>query len=129
MFKRLTQLYCLTVCLVATLTLMITLAVAFNTVTQITLTEYKFASALDKFSSNDKYIEYKTQYNSDKKTEWDSFNSEEIKVKRISEKEGYIESKKREAFSTIISCMTWLFVGVLFFIVHWRMHKKYSLSN
>ena len=129
MFKNLTQLYCLIVCLVATITLMITLGVAFNSVTEITLTEYKFASALDKFSSNDKYIESKTQYNSDKKTEWDSLNSEEIKVKRTSEKEGYIESRKREAFSTIISCMTWLFVAALFFIVHWRMHKKYSLSN
>ena len=129
MFKNLTQLYCLIVCLVATIILMITLAVAFNSVTEITLTEYKFASALDKFSSNDKYIESKTQYNSDKKTEWDSLNSEEITVKRTSEKEGYIESRKREAFSTIISCMTWLFVAALFFIVHWRMHKKCSLSN
>ena len=50
------------------------------------------------------------------------------RVKRL-EKEGYIESRKREVFSTIISCMTWLFVAALFFVVHWRLHKKYSLSS
>ena len=129
MLKNLTQIYCLIICLVASITLMITLGVAFNSVTEIALTEYKFASSLDKFSSNEKYIEYKTQYNSDKKNEWDSFSSEEIMEKRTSEKEGYIESRKREAFSTIISCMTWLFVAALFFVVHWRLHKKYSLSS
>ncbi|MEM6338561.1 MAG: hypothetical protein AAF673_01360 [Pseudomonadota bacterium] len=129
MLKNLTQIYCLIICLVATITLMITLGVAFNSVTEIALTEYKFASSLDKFSSNEKYIEYKTQYNSDKKNEWDSVSSEEIKEKRKSEKESYIESRKKEAFSTIISCTTWLFVAALFFIVHWRLHKKYSLSS
>lgn len=129
MLKNLTQIYCLIICLVSAITLMITLGVAFNSVTEITLTEYKFASTLDKFSSNDKYIEYKTQYNSDNKKKWNSLNDEEIKAKRTIEKADYIESRKREAFSTIISCMTWLFVATLFFIVHWRLHKKYSLSS
>jgi hypothetical protein len=125
MLKNLTQIYCLVICPLAT----ITIGVAFNRVTEIALTGYKFASLLDKFSSNENYIEYETQHNSDKKNEWDSFSSKEIKEKRTLGKEGYIESLKREAFSAIINCMTRLFVAALFFIVHWRLRKKYLLSS
>lgn len=128
MLKILTQIYCLIICLISATTLMITLGVAFNSVTEMALTKYKFASTLNKFSSNDKYIEYK-RYNSDNKEKWNALSDEEIQTKRAIEKEDYIESRKREALSTIISCMTWFFVATLFFIVHWRLQKKYSLSS
>ena len=129
MFKSLIQLYCLIVCLISAITIMITLGVAFNSITEVTLTEYKFASSLSKFSSNDKYIEHKIQYSPDNKETWNTLSDEEIKAKRTIEKEDFLKEKKSEALSTIISCITWLFVAALFFIVHWRLQKKYSLQN
>ena len=132
MLKNLTQLYCLIVCLVSTIILMITLGLMFNYTTEIILTEYKNAKELNKFSSNDKYIEYRKHIKCRKHTKCREFDEEkidDIEVKRLLEKENFIENKKKEAISSIISCMAWLFVSILFFIVHWRMHKKYSLVN
>jgi len=129
MFKNLTQLYCLIVCLISAITIMITLGVTFNSVTEAALTEYKFASSLNKFSSNDKYIEHKIQYSPDNKEMWNTLSDEEITTKRTIEKEDFIKERKSEALSSIISCITWLFVAALFFIIHWRLQKKYSLSN
>ena len=90
MFKSLIQLYCLIVCLISAITIMITLGVAFNSITEVTLTEYKFASSLSKFSSNDKYIEHKIQYSPDNKETWNTLSDEEIKTKRTIEKEDFL---------------------------------------
>ncbi len=128
MLKNLTQIYSLVICLVSTIILMITLGVMFNSATDILLTEYKNVHAMDKFSSNDKYIEYKTSYNKDDKR-FELLGGEEIKIKRLQEKEDYINNRKKEAIGTLINCMTWLFISALFFIVHWRMHKKYAMVN
>lgn len=128
MLKNLTQIYSLIICLVSTIILMITLGVMFNSATDILLTEYKNVHTMDKFSSNDKYIEYKTSYNKDDKR-FELLGGEEIKIKRLQEKEDYINNRKKEAIGTLISCMTWLFISALFFIVHWRMHKKYAMVN
>lgn len=129
MLKNLTQIYCLLMCLVSAITLMITLGITLNSVVETTFTEYKFASELNKFSSNDKYIDDKTRYNQNNAEKWTSLSEEEVKTKRIIEREDYIERRKREAISTIISSITWFFVAGLFFIIHWRLQKKYSLSN
>lgn len=129
MFKNLIQLYCLIVCLISAITIMITLGITFNSITDVTLTEYKFVSSLNKFSSNDKYIEYKIQYSPDNKEMWNTLSTEEIETKRAVEKVDFFKEKKSEALSTIISCITWLFVATLFFIVHWRLQKKYSSPN
>lgn len=127
MLRSLTQLYCLIICLISAITIMITLGVAFSSITDIALTEYKFASSLNKFSSNEKYIEHKIQHSPDNKETWDTLSEEEIKIKRTLEKGDFLKGKKNEALSTIISCLTWLFVATLFFTVHWRLQKKYSL--
>ena len=129
MLRSLTQLYCLIVCLISAITIMITLGISFNSVTDIALTEYKFASSFNKFSSDDKYIEYKILHSPDTKEIWNTLNPEEIRIKRNIEKEDYLKEKKDEAFSTIISCLTWLFVAAIFFTTPWRLQKKYSLQN
>jgi hypothetical protein len=103
---------------------MITLGVMFNSGTDILLTEYKHAEYLNNFSSNNRYIEHKASYNEHSKKALDVMDSKGIKMKRIDERNNYIKNRKNESISTIISCLTWLFVGALFFAVHWRLHKK-----
>lgn len=129
MLRSLTQLYCLIICLISSITIMITLGIAFSNITDIALTEYKYASSFNKFSSNDKYIEHKIQHSPDNKEMWNTLSEEEIRTKRNIEKEDYLNKQKNEALSTLINCLTWLFVAGLFFTVHWRLQKKYSLQN
>lgn len=119
MSKSLIQLYYFIVCLISAITIMITLGVAFNSIT-----EYKFASSLNKFSSNNKYYKHKIQYSPNNKKTWNMLNDEEIKTKRTIEKEDFLKGKKSEAFSAIISYITWLFVATLFFIAHWGLQKN-----
>jgi hypothetical protein len=108
---------------------MVTLGMTFNSGTSILLLEYKYARQLNHFSSNDKYIDEKKTFDSYDEKKWESLTSEEIEAKRIREKYNYIDGKKSDSISDIISYITWLFVGMLFFVVHWCMHKKYKLKD
>ncbi len=133
MFKNLTQVYCLIVCLVASVVMMITTGVMLGSGTELVFTEYKYMSQLNKFSSDRKYIEYKMnqassnhydeKISSKDKEQWQTLKPELIKEKRIADREDYINEVKGNAISSIISCVTWLITGLFFFIIHWRMYR------
>jgi hypothetical protein len=103
---------------------MITLGVMLDRGTDILLTEYKYSEYLNNFSSNDRYIEHKISHTERDKKEWYSLSAEEIEQKRVREKNNYIDSRKSKSIGIVISCITWLLVGSLFFLVHWRLYKK-----
>ena len=64
MFKNLTQIYCLIVCLVASIVMMVTIGIMLNSGTDLVFTEYKYISELNKFSSDVKYIDHKKEVSS-----------------------------------------------------------------
>jgi len=128
MFKNLTQVYCLIVCLVASVVMMITIGILLNSGTDIAFTEYKYMSQLNKFSSDEKYIDYKKQVSSNDEEQQKALKPQLIKEKRASDREDYITEVKGNAISTIINCTTWLITGLFFFIIHWRMYRC-SASN
>jgi hypothetical protein len=126
MFRNLTQLYALTVCLFCTIALMVTSGIMFNSVIGLFLTESKYASRLDVFLSNDAYIEYKTEHSHDKQKIFSSLSEEEIELKRNEERARFICKMKSEDISSIMGCINWLLVAAFFFIIHWHLHEKYS---
>lgn len=119
MFK-LVQLYSLVMCLIASVIIMITVALMLGCITDITLVEYKEYNYLNNFKNNEKYIEYKIQSSVDIK----NLDSETITSNRLLEKNNYIEDKKGSAISSFIPLFTWFFTGFIFFIVHWRLYKR-----
>ncbi len=123
MFKNLTQVYCLIVCLVSSVVMMITIGVMLGSGTDFVFTEYKYISQLSKFSSDEKYVEYKKQASSNDKEQRQILKPELIKDKRIADREDYINEVKGNAISSMISCATWLITGLFFFIIHWRMYR------
>ena len=123
MLKNLTQIYCLIVCLVASVVMMITIGVMLSSGTDLIFTEYKYISQLSKFSSDEKYIEYKKQIHEEGKEQKQSFKTDLIKEKRIADREDYIGEVKGNAISSMINCATWLITGLFFFIIHWRMYR------
>lgn len=128
MFKNLTQVYCLIVCLVASIVMMVTIGIMLGSGTDIVLTEYKYISQLSKFSSDEKYLDYRRQLSSEEKERQQKVNPELIKGKRIAARADYINEVKGNAISSLISCLTWLVTALFFFVIHWRMYKC-SVSN
>ena len=116
MFKNLLQLYALVMCLISSIMIMITFGVMFNNVTELTLTEYKHQAHLNNFTTNEKYINYKTKLG--------PLDEKELQRKRLLEKDSYIENQKSNAISSLISGATWLFTGFIFFIIHWCLYRR-----
>lgn len=130
MFKNLMQVYSLIVCLAASAVMMIALGIMLGSGTDLVLTEYKNMRQLRNYDNDAKYIEYKKQeaYNDHDKQQWKVPNPDQIKEKRMDDREDYINGVKGNAISSIINCITWLLIGLLFFIIHWRMYR-HSRSN
>ena len=128
MFKNLVQLYSLFVCLIASIVMMIAIGIMLGNITDILLPEYKYINQLDKFTSNEKYIDYQKQSDSSNKERLQIIDSDSVAEKRLAEREDYINRIKGDAISTVINCITWFITGLFFFVIHWRM-KGYSASN
>lgn len=129
MIKNLVQLYSLVVCLIASVVIMITIGIMLGNTTDILLPEYKYMNQLDKFTSNEKYIDSQKQSDHSSKEKWQIIDPNLLAEKRLAERESYINRIKGDAISTVINCITWLITGLFFFITHWRMYKGYSASN
>lgn len=128
MFKNLVQLYSLVVCLIASIVMMITIGIMLGNATDILLPEYKYMNQLDKFTSNEKYIDSQKQSDHSSKEKWQIIDPNSLAEKRLAERESYINRIKGDAISTVINCITWFITGLFFFVIHWRM-KGYSASN
>ncbi len=129
MFKNLVQLYSLFVCLIASIVMMIAIGIMLGNITDILLPEYKYINQLDKFTSNEKYIDYQKQSDSSNKERLQIIDSDSVAEKRLAEREDYINRIKGDAISTLINCTTWLITGLFFFVIHWRIYKGSSASN
>ena len=129
MIKNLVQLYSLVVCLIASVVIMITIGIMLGNTTDILLPEYKYINQLDKFTSNEKYIDSQKQRDHSSKEKWQIIDPNLLAEKRLAERESYINRIKGDAISTVINCITWLITGLFFFVIHWRMYKGYSASN
>ena len=110
-FKNLLQLYALVMCLISSIVMMITLGIMFINVTELMITEYKHKAHLNNFTTNEKYLNYKTKL--------EPLDEKELQRKRLLEKDSYIENQRSNAISSLISGATWLFTGFLFCIIHW----------
>lgn len=129
MFKNLVQLYSLFVCLIASIVMMIAIGIMLGNITDILLPEYKYINQLDKFTSNEKYIDYQKQSDSSNKERLQIIDSDSVAEKRLAEREDYINRIKGDAINTLINCTTWLITGLFFFVIHWRIYKGSSASN
>ena len=124
MFKNLLQLYSLVMCLIASTVIMITIGLILGCITDLTLTEYKNAAYLNKFTTNEKYINDINQSANEKSESIKDLDQETIKNKRLDEKNEYIEDIKSRAVSSLISVFTWFITGFIFFIIHWCLYKR-----
>ena len=128
MLKNLTQVYCLIICLVASIVMMVTIGIMLISATDLMFTEYKYKNQLNRFVSNEKYIDYQKHTNPNDKEKWQSLSMKLVEEKRIAAKREYIEDVKDSAISGIINFATWLITGLIFFVIHWKMYRR-SSSN
>lgn len=128
MLKNLTQVYCLIICLVASIVMMVTIGIMLISATDLMFTEYKYKNQLNRFVSNEKYIDYQKHTNPNDKEKWQSLSMKLVEEKRIAAKREYIEEVKDSAISGIINFATWLITGLIFFVIHWKMYRR-SSSN
>ena len=128
MLKNLTQVYCLIICLVASIVMMVTIGIMLISATDLIFTNYKYKNQLNRFVSNEKYIDYQKHTNPNNKEKWESLSMKLVEEKRIAAKREYIEEVKDSSISGIINCATWLITGLILFVIHWKMYRR-SSSN
>ena len=121
MHKNFIQVYCLVICLVASIVMMVTIGIMLVSTTDLIFTDYKYKNQLNNFADNEKYIEYQKHKNPDDKEKWQSLSLKLIEEKRIIAKGDYIEEIKDGASSSIINATTWLIILLIFFVIHWKM--------
>jgi hypothetical protein len=107
---------------------MVTIGIMLISATDLIFTEYKYKNQLNRFVSNEKYIDYQKHTNPNDKEKWQSLSMKLVEEKRIAAKREYIEEVKDSAISGIINCVTWLITGLIFFVIHWKMYRR-SSSN
>ncbi|HJD55251.1 MAG TPA: hypothetical protein LFW21_01055 [Rickettsia endosymbiont of Pyrocoelia pectoralis] len=109
------------VCCITSIILLITLCLAFNSVLNLSLTEYTNAEQLIQYNTNEQYLKSQS---SSKQEELKNLSSKELEELRINDKNEYIEVKKARAVSNIMDYSTWIIFSLIFFTVHWMMYKK-----
>ncbi|WCR56300.1 hypothetical protein [Rickettsia asembonensis] len=122
------QIYSMVVCFVITIVLLITLSITFNAFITLFLPEYTNKEELIKYSTNEQYLKLKS-YDKDLYEQLKGLPPNELEEKRISYKNEYIEVTKARAVSTIINCLIWIIVSLIFFIVHWKIYKNTQNNN
>lgn len=104
MFKNITQIYCLLVCLISVIILTVSLSSAINNTIRIFVFDYEYTDVLENFIESD-----------DK--------NEEARSKK--QELSYIKEQKRHSWLGIINSFGWILVSSLFFMIHWRLNKRY----
>ena len=74
MHKNFIQVYCLVICLVASIVMMVTIGIMLVSTTDLIFTDYKYKNQLNNFADNEKYIEYQKHKNPDDKEKWQSLS-------------------------------------------------------
>lgn len=124
------QIYSMVVCFITTIILLITLAITINALITLFLPEYSNKSELIKYSTNEQYLRYLEQHDTKENDslykQLKDVSEEKITEKRIIYKNDYIQTIKAQSTSTIISCLTWIIVSFIFFIIHWKFYKIIS---
>lgn len=128
MIKNILQIYALSVCLVTTLILMTSLFFTLNIITNLLIPQYKYASSLHSYESNDQYIQYYENHCSDpqhkKLTFLKQLSPAQLDEKKALEKKQFLEDKKADDIAYLITTLQWILVASLFFVIHWRIYKK-----
>lgn len=71
-----------------------------------------------------RYLEqYDTKENDSLYKQLKDISAEKLTEKRITYKNDYIQTVKAQSTSTIINCLTWIIVSLIFFIIHWKFYK------
>lgn len=125
MFKNLLQLYSLLICMISVVLMIVVLGLLSFSVGDLVLFQYKYSYELNKFNSNEKYIQHKKQ-NNKSQVNWSKLSEQEVTNLRLSEKEDYQDQKQSYALYNILDKAGWLIVGFIFFIIHWCLYKKSS---
>lgn len=130
MFKNLIQLYALIICLICTLILMVNIGFLMNASSEIVFMNYVNRNTLYKYDSNESYLKWEQSLkNSGEVDKLLSLSSLEVEKLRIAEKENTKKEISYTAIKNIINSSIWLIITFLFFIFHWKLHKKSALIS
>ena len=126
MLKNLLQLYSLLICFISTLILIITTALVLQNISNIFFMEYKEKESLNKFISNEKYLEHKLQRFPKNKNYWTGMKTEELEKTRINEQQEFIGGIINDNIKSLINIGCWMISAIFFLVPHIYIYKKSS---
>lgn len=141
--KNILQLYALLICAISTIILIIFFGLAFNSVTNLIIPEYKNYSLMSPYESNEVYIKFREKelqqyfapyeahlhekrYREVKNeiTALKQLLPQELEQKRMSAKKDFLSTEKRKNIQDFIVYFQWVVVAAVFYYIHWRLYKK-----
>ena len=122
MFKNLVRVYCVCILFVSAVMIMVTTGILLSAAINYNFVEYKNISALEQYSTNEKFIEE----NKDRYKGISSWSNKYTEEKRTAAKNDFILKQRNKSIETFFDTVSWLFTSLLFLIIHIFIYKKYK---
>lgn len=121
--KSILQIYALLCCLLAVIIFMFTITSALDNFTDISFTEAKLGANLIPYGSNEKFLTFKAD-NREQYSKLAKLSQEALTEYRQQARLDLIRSKQLDAKASLFSTITWLVIGIIIFISHWKLYKR-----
>jgi hypothetical protein len=127
MIKNLVQLYAMIMCCCSAILLIVASCVTLNAILDFTaFVQYKHATTFIKYSSNEQYID---SLDKEESTSFSSLDEEAKTNIRNNKQERALSKIYANSSESLIDFGLLFFIGMITFIVHWRLYKRYSEGN
>ena len=126
--KNLGQVYCILVCLVASMVMMFSAIQIASITMEYIFPEIMNATKMSNFVSNEAFLrsesENQGEAGKERLAELKSLSSEDLSTKREMEHTETRMSMKTMSFANILRMMPVFFIAFLFFIFHWSFYRR-----
>ena len=131
-FKSLSQIYALSVCFITTIILLISLVCCIDNIIKINFPEHKVYHSLKTFESDKAYLyhlQHQAFYDKDRFTVFQNMPADELRERRIYEKNKEIDSVVKAGYGGLITTLEWMIASFIFFTGHWILYRKKRLKG
>jgi hypothetical protein len=97
----------------------------YHNLTDIAFTEFKLGARLIQYETNERFL-MSNHYTSEKQDKLTKLTQEELSKKRLEARHDLIRERQLDAKTELLSNLTWLFIGIIIFIFHWRLYNRAS---
>jgi len=130
--KTILQIYALLSCFIALIIFMFTISFTIGYLFDLQFTETRLGSSLIPYKSNERFLrlqeskheKHGPESKSKKYNDFSNLSEKELTTRRQEARNDLIMEKKLDAKAGLFSSLSWLLIGVVIFLIHWRLYNS-----